>query len=47
MMVLNMITDIFMDYLFIVQLAWNIMEFYLNIGLKQTTYTVNIMFKNL
>jgi len=31
-----------MDYIFIVKLAWGVMEFYLNISLKQSTYTVSI-----
>jgi len=37
-----MIIEIFMDYLFIVKLAWGVMEFYINISLKQSTYTVSI-----
>ncbi|KAL5244168.1 hypothetical protein ACI65C_011578 [Semiaphis heraclei] len=36
-----MIIEVFMDYLFIVKLAWGVMEFYINISLKQSTYTVS------
>lgn len=38
---LPLLSEIFMDYIFIVKLAWGVMEFYLNICLKQSTYTVS------
>ncbi|XP_008184562.1 uncharacterized protein LOC100575840 [Acyrthosiphon pisum] len=36
-----LLSEIFMDYIFIIKLAWGVMEFYLNISLKQSTYTVS------
>lgn len=39
--ILPLLSEIFMDYIFIVKLAWGVMEFYLNISLKQSTYTVS------
>ncbi|XP_025197215.1 uncharacterized protein LOC112595996 isoform X2 [Melanaphis sacchari] len=33
------LSEIFMDYIFIVKLGWNVMEFYLNISLKESTYS--------
>ncbi|XP_025197214.1 uncharacterized protein LOC112595996 isoform X1 [Melanaphis sacchari] len=35
------LSEIFMDYIFIVKLGWNVMEFYLNISLKESTYSVS------
>ncbi|CAH1725827.1 uncharacterized protein LOC126550151 [Aphis gossypii] len=36
-----LLSEIFMDYIFIVKLGWSVMEFYLNISLKESTYSVS------